>query len=83
MVFCRSGVEGVWLAPQDQTLLEHAQAIGLELPSACRSGYCQTCQCRILEGEVRYDFAPLCAPAPGYALLCCARPASQRLLLEA
>jgi uncharacterized protein len=83
VVFCRSGTEGVWLATQDQTLLEHAHSIGLELPSSCRSGYCQTCQCRIVEGEVRYEFAPLCAPTPGHALLCCARPASLVLVLDA
>jgi uncharacterized protein len=83
VVFCRSGTEGVWLARQDHTLLEHARSIGLELPSSCRSGYCQTCQCRIVEGEVRYDFAPLSAPPPGHALLCCARPASLVLVLDA
>ena len=83
MIFSRSRTEGVWRANEDQTLLEHARSLGLELPFSCRSGYCQTCQCRILEGEVRYEFVPLCAPTPGHALLCCARPASPVLRLDA
>jgi ferredoxin len=83
VLFCRNGTEGVWLATEDHSLLELARAKGLELPFSCRSGYCQTCQCRIVEGEVRCDLAPLCAPAPRYALLCCARPASPVLVLDA
>jgi ferredoxin-NADP reductase len=83
VLFCRSGTEGLWLATEHQTLLQLAHSKGLELPFSCRSGYCQTCQCRIVEGEVRYEFAPLCAPAPRHALLCCARPASPVLVLDA
>jgi len=83
VVFCRSGKETDWLATEGQTLLELARSIGLELPSSCRSGYCQTCQCRILEGTARYEFTPLCAPAAGHVLLCCARPASPVLVLDA
>lgn len=58
-------------------------SLGLDLPFSCRSGYCGTCQCRIVEGEVRYEYAPLCDAPPGHALLCCARPASPTLILDA
>ena len=81
--FRRSARTAVWRASGGLTLLELARRAGLDLPSSCRSGYCQTCQCRILEGEVQYDFAPLGAPPPGFALLCCARPGSSVLALDA
>jgi len=81
--FNRSARTLVWRSSTGQTLLELARAAGLDLPSSCRSGYCQTCQCRILDGEVQYDFAPLGAPPPGFALLCCARPGSSVLTLDA
>ena len=81
--FRRSAKEVRWRAGEDLTLLDLAQTAGLELPFSCRSGYCQTCQCRIVEGEARYEYAPLCAPSPGHALLCCARPASALLVLDA
>jgi ferredoxin len=83
VLFRRSAKEARWRAIESLTLLNLAQTVGLELPFSCRSGYCQTCQCRIIEGEARYAFAPLCAPAPGHALLCCARPASAVLVLDA
>lgn len=77
VLFRRSAKEARWRAIESLTLLELAQTVGLELLFSCRSGYCQTCQCRIIEGEARYAYAPLCAPAPGHALLCCARPRPQ------
>jgi ferredoxin len=83
VLFRRSAKEARWRAIESLTLLELAQTVGLELPFSCRSGYCQTCQCRIIEGEALYAYAPLCAPAPGHALLCCARPASAVLVLDA
>jgi uncharacterized protein len=83
VLFRRSAKEARWQPIESLTLLELAQTVGLELPFSCRSGYCQACQCRIVEGEARYAFAPLCAPAPGHARLCCGRPASSVLVLNA
>jgi ferredoxin len=83
VLFRRSAKEARWRASESLTLLELAQTVCLELPFSCRSGYCQTRQRRIIEGEARYAFAPLCAPAPDHALLCCARPASAVLVLDA
>jgi len=83
VTFKRSARSLMWRSSAGQTLLELARAAGLDLPSSCRSGYCQTCQCRILAGEVQYDFAPLGAPPPGFVLLCCARPGSSVLTLDA
>ena len=36
------------------TLLQAADAAGIELPSSCRNGTCRTCLCRLVEGRIRY-----------------------------
>jgi ring-1,2-phenylacetyl-CoA epoxidase subunit PaaE len=35
-----------------QTVLEAAEAAGLDAPFACRAGVCSTCRCRVTAGEV-------------------------------
>ena len=37
-----------------RTLLQAADAGGIELPSSCRNGTCRTCICRLAAGKVRY-----------------------------
>ena len=36
------------------TLLQAAEAAGIEMPSSCRNGTCRTCICRRLSGETRH-----------------------------
>jgi ferredoxin len=36
------------------TLLQAAEAAGVNLPSSCRNGTCRTCLCRLASGSVRY-----------------------------
>jgi CDP-4-dehydro-6-deoxyglucose reductase len=65
----------------DETVLEAAMKADLLLPYGCRNGACGTCKGKILSGAV--DYGPH-APATltddekraGYALFCCAKPAS-------
>ncbi|MEO0971890.1 MAG: MOSC domain-containing protein [Pseudomonadota bacterium] len=78
--FARSGVDAQWTPGTANTLLELAEASGLQPPHSCRSGVCQTCRCRLLEGEVSYAQAPLAAPASGEVLVCIARPTSPVVL---
>lgn len=61
-----------------QTLLEAADAHGLEIPSLCRAGVCGTCRTRVVEGEVQSDGGVLDADdrASGYVLACVASPRS-------
>ncbi len=61
-----------------QTLLEAADAGGLEIPSLCRAGVCGTCRTRVLEGEVSCDGGVLDDDdrASGYVLACVASPRS-------
>jgi ferredoxin len=36
------------------SVLQAAEAAGIELPSACRNGTCRTCLCRLHSGTVAY-----------------------------
>ncbi len=62
----------------DRTLLQSAEAAGIELPSSCRNGTCRTCICRLLEGQVRYriEWPGLSREekAEGWILPCVAEP---------
>ncbi|HRJ69792.1 MAG TPA: FAD-binding oxidoreductase [Beijerinckiaceae bacterium] len=70
--FTRSGREAVWDGAH-RTLLELAEAQGLQPAFSCRNGICNTCLCAV-EGPVHYVEEPLDMPENGHALLCCAVP---------
>ncbi|MFM1797845.1 MAG: hypothetical protein RLZZ117_123 [Cyanobacteriota bacterium] len=81
--FSRSGLRAIWNAGDpEQSLLELAEANGLEPPSACRAGVCGTCTTRVRSGSVGYLTDPSAEVAPGSALICIARPASTTLDLD-
>jgi ferredoxin-NADP reductase len=81
IVFTRSGKSAPWRNFKG-TLLEFAEQQGLTPEFSCRAGICNSCECELLEGAVRYDETPLDAPAEGKALICLARPASPRVRLD-
>jgi ferredoxin len=65
--------------PDDRTVLEVANAAGLDLPSSCTAGVCTTCAAQVLEGTVdQTDGMGINASlqAQGYALLCVTYPRS-------
>jgi ferredoxin-NADP reductase/MOSC domain-containing protein YiiM len=64
----------------DRSLLELAEACDVPTRWSCRTGVCHTCVTPVLSGEVTHDPAPLEPPAPGEALICCARPATDLIL---
>lgn len=67
----------------DRTLLQSADAAGVELPSSCRNGTCRTCMCRLESGSVRYLVEwPGLAPdeKKDYVLPCVAVPQSDVVL---
>jgi uncharacterized protein len=72
--FAASRKEGVW-TDDVASLLELAEAQGLDPPSSCRAGSCGTCRTRILSGAVTYDTRPSTDVGEGEALICCAVPA--------
>ncbi|MBM2576715.1 2Fe-2S iron-sulfur cluster binding domain-containing protein [Jannaschia sp. Os4] len=66
------------LAP-GQTVLEAAEAAGLEAPWSCRAGVCSTCRCRVVAGAVEMDANHAIEDdelRDGYVLSCQARPAA-------
>ena len=71
VTFSRSGVEAPW---GGGSLLDLAEASGVQAPSGCRVGSCHGCRTPVLAGSVRHDPEPLDPPPPGSALLCCALP---------
>jgi ferredoxin-NADP reductase len=60
----------------DESILDAADAAGVEIPSMCRAGACGTCRTRVIEGEVEGDFDLIDEDdrAKGYVLSCVARP---------
>ncbi|MDM0011844.1 2Fe-2S iron-sulfur cluster-binding protein [Variovorax sp. J22P168] len=60
------------------TLLQSAEAAGIELPSSCRNGTCRTCICQLAAGEIRYriEWPGVSADekAEGWILPCVAEP---------
>jgi ferredoxin-NADP reductase len=59
-----------------QSLLEVAEANGIEIPYSCRQGQCGTCAARLLQGEIQMDYEDGLDPAlkaQGYVLTCVAR----------
>ena len=81
VTFARSQRSAEWQGEQE-TLLEFAEAQGLDPDFSCRAGLCGTCACKLIEGEVSYTVPPTAAVAPGSVLVCIARPKTARLSLD-
>ncbi len=76
--FARSGRASVW-SGKDGDLLKFGEAQGLELPSGCRTGQCESCAVRVLSGRVRH-LIPVEIDDPELCLTCQAVPASDLVL---
>ena len=76
VTFTRSGLSVSWDS-RFQSLLELAEACDVPVKWSCRSGVCHTCECGLIDGELRYDPEPLDRPAQGNALICCSTPLSR------
>jgi len=68
------------------SVLQAAEAAGIDLPSSCRNGTCRTCICRLQKGSVRHlvewPGLSLDEQRAGYILPCVAL-AQEDLVLEA
>ena len=71
--FARSGCEA--RVDREQTLLEAAEATGVDIPSVCRAGSCHTCRTRLTNGEVCCESDSLSDKerAAGFILPCVSR----------
>jgi ferredoxin len=71
--FERSGIDATWDGSHG-SLLELAEASGVEAPSGCRSGLCGSCAVGLQGGDVSYTRACGTQPASGQVLLCSTAP---------
>lgn len=60
--------------PAAGSLLEFAEANGIEAASSCRAGSCGCCQTALSQGAVAYHHEPDAEPDPGHCLLCISTP---------
>ncbi|ARP81848.1 FAD-binding oxidoreductase [Bordetella genomosp. 8] len=75
VIFLQSAKEARW-EPGGGSLLELAEARGLEPAFGCRGGSCGTCRTRIVQGAVAYAEQPEFDVPDGEALICCSVPAA-------
>jgi ferredoxin len=71
--FRRSGRTLAWQGKQ-ASLLDFAEAHGIQVESGCRSGSCGSCVSNVISGTVGYDSPPDFDLAPGQCLLCVGKP---------
>lgn len=75
VVFTESMKEARW-TPESGTLLDLAEARGLNPDYSCRAGNCGTCKVKLLAGAVTYVQEPTAEIAEDEVLICCAVPAA-------
>jgi ferredoxin len=73
VTFQQSGISVPWNA-FDGSLLEFAEASGVEISSGCTYGDCGTCLTSLIAGEVRYLHETGVQPEPGTCLPCSCQP---------
>lgn len=71
--FKKSGVELDWDGTEE-SILEIAEANGLDLDYGCRMGNCTACQQTLVSGEIEYPNGHTGEPEEGNVLLCCCMP---------
>lgn len=72
-------------AEDDESVLDAALRNGVDAPYACMSGTCNSCQAKIVEGEVAMEDADALTDdeiASGEILTCCARPTTDVLKVK-
>ncbi|ERN41003.1 flavodoxin reductase (ferredoxin-NADPH reductase) family 1 [Rubidibacter lacunae KORDI 51-2] len=81
VVFAKSGKTATW-TPAGGTLLEFAEANGVDAASSCRGGICLTCMCALTSGEVEYLEPPTGEPDEGAVLVCISKPKTDKVVLD-
>jgi hypothetical protein len=73
VMFAGSGVKATW-DPSFSSLLDFAEAQGVNPAFGCRSGMCHSCLCKIIKGEIEYNDGPQALSEPDDILICCSKP---------
>ena len=73
ITFSKSGKKLSW-DKNAGSLLEFAEAQGVDVDSGCRAGSCGSCLTMIESGEVEYNQQADADVEPGHCLLCITRP---------
>ena len=81
VIFSASNKTVTWNAEGGQSLLELAEAAGLQPGNACRMGVCQSCSAELMEGKVHYEYSFTTRTENGHVLLCSAVPATPRVVI--
>ena len=72
------------LGNNDESIIESCNRSGVEIPQSCLSGYCSTCKCKLLNGDVSMN-NNLCLTEnelnKGYILPCQSKPTSDRIII--
>lgn len=79
--FAQSGKTLTW-NQGDGTILEFAEANGINPAFSCRVGVCLTCSCKIKSGEVAYQEEPSGTPDDGEVLICISQPKTEKIVLD-
>ncbi|MEM6400019.1 MAG: 2Fe-2S iron-sulfur cluster-binding protein [Cyanobacteria bacterium P01_D01_bin.116] len=79
--FAESGKTLTW-NQGDGTILEFAEANGINPDFSCRVGVCLTCSCKIQSGEVAYQEEPNGTPDDGEVLICISQPKTEKIVLD-
>jgi ferredoxin-NADP reductase/predicted pyridoxine 5'-phosphate oxidase superfamily flavin-nucleotide-binding protein len=79
--FMESSKEARW-EPGSGTLLELAEARGLQPEFSCRAGSCGSCKTKVLQGAVSYLTQPTASVGEDEALICCSVPAAEGEALQ-
>jgi ferredoxin-NADP reductase len=73
VTFAKSGKAAPW-TDEANTLLEFADAHGVDISFGCRYGDCGTCMTRLVRGVVKYLHPTGASPDPGTCLPCSCKP---------
>lgn len=63
-----------------KTLLQDLESKGINVNPQCREGYCGSCRCKIVKGEVTYITEPIAYINDKEALPCIAKADSNVIL---
>ena len=73
------------VGPKGDSILDTAEAAGLDVPYACKGAVCCTCKARIVEGKVSMDMNYALTDeevADGYVLTCQSHPLTERVVVD-